>query len=141
MADVLSSASLLLAALAMVYTAWQKQLDEALALVTDGEYADLRGRHKMLRSTLYWKSGVLVAASAIASLVHLPPAIGVICTTYEYWMSGPSEKLLYRYDAVGASIVLVTVAFLGLTGLFVGIFTKLKTKKTALDVKKQAAGE
>ena len=131
MPELLSSASLLLAALGFLYNAWRDDIRHMLDLDTSREYLDLEPEHKRLKAVLYWKSGSLALASAAMTLILLPEFYRISSCSAKLLFEDPVSVWLESYDAVRATVLLVTVAFAVLT-IHLGLLARRLTRKYRL---------
>jgi hypothetical protein len=137
MGDLLSSASLLLAALTMLYTAWQSNIEKAQAIDMNREYADIRKEHTPLKNTLRWKARVLEWSSALFFLVMFPETFRVTKEAIQVYKEHSFMDAISFYDPVRATFVLVNLSFLALWIMFGLTSSKLAKKCREMEKKRK----
>lgn len=112
MGDLLSSASLLLAAVAMVFSVWYpeiKSLSDAAIPRHD------RAPHRRKLSILFWTRALpLTLASLCVAAIYFPEFITIFRRSYgAHFSSGVNN--IFRYDAVATAFILVVLLTTGLS--------------------------
>lgn len=124
LANPLSAASLILAAIALVYSAWspliQQQIDRPFS-PNDTVRADEQAE---LRRTMVWRAIPLALASTTVLIVFAPRAFGFLMSALDYWQGSKS-----RYDDV-AAIFIVTQFFVA--GLSVHLWKQVSRLRSRL---------
>jgi len=105
--NLLSAASLLLAILAVFYGLWYPEIAEALELKLPLHKEDATEELKRIRRAAERMALPLTVAAIAVALVFLPDSVGVLIDSVAYVASNGAS--LSNYDAVSASLVLVTV--------------------------------
>jgi len=77
-ADLLSAASLLLATVGLLYSAWYKEITAAEAAPVEDNPEDREPARRIVRSALKNRSRPLLTAAVLLAVILLPPAIGTI---------------------------------------------------------------
>jgi hypothetical protein len=120
MGDLLSSASLLLAAIAMVFSVWYPEIKNLSD--TDIPKHDRSPHTRKLRILLWTRALPLAFASLCVTAIYFPEFIKIIQRSAKARFS-PSEGNIFHYDAVATAFILVVLLTMGLTGfLFYYVF-------------------
>ena len=110
LADPLSAASLVLAAIALVYSAWspsiQQQIDRPFS-PNDTVRADEQAG---VRRTMVSRAIPLALASTSVLIVFAPRVFGVFMSALDYWHGSR-----FRYDDVAAIFVVTQIFVAGLS--------------------------
>lgn len=105
--DLLSSASLLLAGVGVVYGAWYTELTDLLQKSIPPHSEDRVSVRKSLQ-TGYWRRALPLAVfSAITSLILLPDAIAFVKRSVRIYTQG--EPHMELYDALATLFVTVEI--------------------------------
>lgn len=109
MDDALSAASLLLAAVALVYGAWSAEIEREAGRAYSPN-AKVKEKEKDVTRAVLWRKAVPLAIAGWAIVaVFSPRAAGVTCDTLRSALAGT-----WRYGDVPTIFVLSTVLILGL---------------------------
>jgi len=109
MGDALSSAGLLLAALALVFSAWAPTIDKSLATTLGPGEAAKERQKDAIRSVLRQRAAPLAVVSGLIAIAFMPRVLKVICTTAQC-ASGRLGRC--GYDDVAALFMLTEVLIL-----------------------------
>ena len=107
MADVLASASLILTALALLYTAWHPDIEEAHGFSVARPYPDAEYDHDRLRAVLHGRALPLGIVSAIMTLIVLPESVWVCRVSLGVVCSLGLIDALSQYDLSSATLIFV----------------------------------
>ncbi len=113
-ADLLSAASLLLAALAVLYGVWYSSIEEARILPLPNRKDDAIKPLAQVRGILRGRAYPLAVASGLATAVFAPEAISICATTIDSFADRGLGAFSY-YDPIEAALLLVTVGLAVLT--------------------------
>lgn len=113
MGDLLSSASLLLAAIAMVFSVWYPEIKT----LSDTEIPKHdRNPHTRKLIILLWTRALpLALASLCVTAIYFPEFIKIIQRSAKVHFS-PTEGDIFHYNAVATAFILVVLLTMGLTG-------------------------
>jgi hypothetical protein len=106
MSDLLSAASLLLGALAILFGLWYPEITKAMDIVEPAHRADYTRPHRQIKAVLYSRAIPLTMACSLLTLVFAPDATRIIFLSMDkYLIEGIGA--LRSYSAVSTSFVLV----------------------------------
>jgi hypothetical protein len=111
MGDLLSSASLLLAAIAMVFSVWYPEIKS----LSDKSIPDHdRDQHCSKLKRLFWSRAFPLALASIGvTIIYLPDCLNIIKRSAKAHFS-PDAGQTYQYDAVATAFILVELLTIGL---------------------------
>ena len=137
MSDIISSASLILTTITLLYTVWNPSIEKYINLKTDRLYKDLEIDHIKLKKVLNIQSLPLAVFSTMMSLIYLPVVssnfFGSLQTIFNCYFK---EKITCSYDTISAVLIFIEICFIFLTYYLWSIFKKLSTKNLILNHKK-----
>lgn len=126
--DLLSSASLILAAITFLYTSWYPSIEEAINYSIDRQYADAKSDHKRLKSVLRNRALPISIASTLMMIIFLPDAIKILVVSISNLELLPFWASLKYYDANAAVLLFIDASFLSMIFFFWSLVGKLQTK-------------
>lgn len=103
MADALSAAGLLLAALALVYSAWSPQIDAAKTKPMGTTAGEIDRNKDDVRAVRNGRAVPLLVASVLILVAFLPRDLGILCSISKVGEVG------YEYDDIAAIFLLTQV--------------------------------
>jgi hypothetical protein len=111
MGDLLSSASLLLAAIAMVFSVWYPEIKS----LSDKNIPDHdRNQHRSKLTILFWSRALPLALASIGvAIIYLPDCLEIIKRSAKAHFS-PDAGQTFQYDAVATAFILVELLTVGL---------------------------
>ena len=133
MEQLLTSASVILAAITFLFSAWSSQIEEMRDLSTDDHYANLRSEHQKLKKTLFSKAIPLSIVSSIMTLIFLPEVIDVLKITYLTVINSSLWTSCKYYDANRAVLIFIEVSFIVISIYLWAIVRELLKKKGELE--------
>src|SRR3990170_3975895 len=107
MEDLVSSASLILAAITLLYTVWNPAIEAAAATDIDRPYRDLAADHRKLKAALQFRAAPLALAASTMAAIFLPVAASVVRTSIHNLAILPLPQTLRYYDPISATILFV----------------------------------
>ncbi len=113
-ADLLAAASLLLAALAVLYGVWYSSIEEAKNIKMPGHRDDATKPIAQVGRVLRGRAYPLAIASGLATIVFGPEAISICASTVDSFADHGLGAFGY-YDPIEAALLLVTVGLALLT--------------------------
>jgi len=119
--DLLSAASLLLASIGLLFSAWQPEIKSALELSSKGLRADRGPRINQVRQALFFRALPLLLAVLLIVGTCLPPAVAVV-------VHALTDDRGHSYDPIKAMFVSVWILAVGLT-IVVGIQIRMLNSK------------
>ena len=114
MDDVLSSASLILAVIAMLFTTWKDEIKDARDLSISPHYIDSKKDHEIVKEALWKRSFPLALSATIMILIFLPDVIRIIYHSIEILAEEGIAKSLNNYDVKSATFIFVSILFIAL---------------------------
>jgi hypothetical protein len=108
MSDLLSSASLLLTMIALLYGMWYQEIVKAIETVVQAQPQDRVPDRKRVKSVFRTKALPLAVASAVLTVVFVPVTIKILVVSVNH-VCDHGWKAVRDYDAVATSLVLVTL--------------------------------
>jgi hypothetical protein len=114
MSDTLAAASLLLTAIAVIYSLWYPEMTSMLKLVPQIHKADNRHAHTQVGSAIGTRAIPLLAISLILTLIFAPDSIDIVKFSIE---TAAQKRLaaIRDYSAVATSLVAVNTMLAVLT--------------------------
>ncbi|HEX6455412.1 MAG TPA: hypothetical protein VF009_02710 [Solirubrobacterales bacterium] len=113
-ADLLGAASLLLAALAVLYSVWYSTIEAAKELLLPKHRGDATQPLEYVETVLHGRAYPLALASGLSTLVFGPEAINIVITTSESFDHHGLGAFGF-YDPIEAALLLVTIGLFVLT--------------------------
>jgi hypothetical protein len=113
-ADLLGAASLLLAALAVLYGVWYSAIEGAKELTIPSHLHDAAKPLASVRAVLRGRACPLALASGLSTLVFAPEAVNIVATTIQSFNDHQLDAFDY-YDPIEAALLLVTIGLSVLT--------------------------
>lgn len=126
-ADLLGAASLLLAALAVLYGVWYSSIEAAKRLTIPIHSRDAAKPLASVRAVLRGRAYPLALASGLSTLVFAPEAISIVAGTIQT-IGDHQLGAFHYYDPIEAALLLVTVGLSVLT-IHVGCLCAALQKK------------
>lgn len=111
MSDKLSAASLLLTAVAIIYSLWYPEISRVLKLVPKPHKADNRADFKDVGGIFITRSLPLFLISVVLVVIFAPDSIQILRETFQILSSAESRSQSH-YDAVTACFLAVTALIL-----------------------------
>jgi hypothetical protein len=124
--DLLSAASLLLASVGLLFSAWQPEITSATEVSIRGMRADRGPRIAQIRQALLFRALPLLLAIFLIVLTLAPPAIAVV-------IHALTDCLGNSYDPIRAMFVSVWVLAVGLLIVVGSQLRKLNSKRQLLN--------
>jgi len=112
MNDVLSSASLILAVIALLFTTWKDEIQEARDLKIGLHYDDSEKNHKKVKEALWRRSFPLALSATIMILIFIPEIVRIITQSTGIINSESFVGSLNNYDAQLATFIFVFLLFI-----------------------------
>ena len=113
--DLVQAASLLVAALAFVYSLWYPELVAARDKEMSAQESDRGGERKEILGVLLRRALPLLVTAAIVTLIFVPPVIDVVEHARDRLRDDGWNAAWADYDAIQASLVVLVVAGAALT--------------------------
>lgn len=132
MGDLLSSASLLLAIIGMLFSLWYSDISDTLALKIPDYKDDRKPIRKTVKSCMISRCLPLVLSSVLVSLVFLPVAVGICVESADLWF-GLRLRTFGYYDPVRTAIVIVTLFCVAFAVYSITLLWKMNQKLRACD--------
>jgi hypothetical protein len=127
-ADLLGAATLLLAALAVLYGVWYSSIEAAKSRTIPTHASDAAKPLASVRAVLRGRAYPLALASGLSAMVFAPEAINIVAETVRTLHDYQFSAFQY-YDPIEAALRLVTVG-LSLLTVHVGCLCAALQKKT-----------
>jgi hypothetical protein len=124
--DLLSAASLLLASVGLLFSAWQAEITSATEVSIKGMRADRGPRIAQVRQALLFRALPLLLAVLLIVLTLAPPAIAVVIHSLTDCRGNP-------YDPIRTMFVSVWILAVGLLIAVVAQLRKLNLKRRMLN--------
>jgi len=122
MPDALSAASLLLAAIALLYSAWSNSIDAETKRVYSTQPQTKKDEKAVTRAVLWWRAIPVTLAAALAFAAFAPRALKVTKASFEC-LKGAKANCIY--DDVSALFLLTETVLLGLAIYFIALTVKI----------------
>ena len=132
MESILSSASILMASISLIYSFYQKEINEALEYEAPKYFADAEPKYNEIKILTYAKLLPLILLTSVIILVYLPPVVQVITQAFCIWSS---PDITCEYAPNLASLVIVEGFLVYLLVIFVGILRRLVKKLRSIEKK------
>jgi hypothetical protein len=132
MSDLLSSASLLLTLIALLYGMWYQEIVQATDIIVQDQPRDRVQDHKRAKGVYLTKAMPLAVAAVVLTLVFAPDSVRILFASANH-----ARKCGWRaiadYDAVSTSLVLVTLGSGFFASHLLSSIRKLRRKVRALN--------
>lgn len=125
MSDLLSSASLLLTLIALLYGLWYQQIVSAIEIAVESQPADRKPAHKYARSVQWTKAVPLAIATLVLTAVFAPESLAIVIASLK---SIAGFGWFRHYDAVSTSLVLVNLGSALFSAHLLSLVIKLRMK-------------
>ncbi|MCJ7659480.1 MAG: hypothetical protein MUO67_10050 [Anaerolineales bacterium] len=112
MNDVLPSASLILAVIALLFTAWKDEIQEARDLSIRLHYVDSEKDHNKVKEALWRRSFPLTFSATIMIILFLPEIVCIINQSVEIICTMGFTESLSNYDVKSATFIFVFFIFI-----------------------------
>jgi hypothetical protein len=132
MGDLLSSASVLLTLIALLYSLWYQEIVQAIDTEVPVNKQDRKPAHKRVKGVYSTKARPLTVAAFILTVVFAPDTVRILCTSVKHASEGGLRSIL-DYNAVSSSLVLVTVGSGFFTWHLFSLASDLSNKVKDLD--------
>ncbi|MFA5876016.1 MAG: hypothetical protein WC901_04995 [Candidatus Margulisiibacteriota bacterium] len=132
MSDQLSSLSLLLATLAVVYSLWYPEFTNATSLAVQVHIIDNKSNYKKAKNILWQKAIPLSIATIGVAAVFTPKAISICVDTIEEFLNN-GITTISEYDAVEMALVLAVLFSMGLCAHVVHLTVQLAKQVSKLN--------
>lgn len=109
MSDLLSSASLLLTFIAILYGLWYPEIRRDLDTLVPDQSLDRKIPRQKVQATLYNRALPLAIATVALTLVFVPDTLRIILISISHTYHDGLRAIL-DYNAVSAALVLVTLS-------------------------------
>ena len=134
MSDLLSSASLLLTLIALLYGLWYQQIVEAIEIAVESQPADRKPAHKYARSVQWTKAIPLAIATLVLTAVFAPESLAIVIASLKS-IAGIGWFAFRHYNAVSTSMVLVNLGSALFSAHLLSLVIKLRMKIRKLNPK------
>ncbi|OSC31540.1 hypothetical protein B8W69_03580 [Mycobacterium vulneris] len=124
--DLLSAASLLLASVGLLFSAWQAEITSAVEVSIKGMRADRGPRISQVKQALLFRALPLLLAVLLIVATLAPPALGVIIHSLTDCRGNP-------YDPIRAMFLGVWILAVGLAFAVGSQLIKLNSKRRLLN--------
>jgi hypothetical protein len=125
MDSLLSSASILMAAIALIYSFYQKEISDAKEYKAPAYFVDAEPKYKEIKSLTYAKLLPLIIFTGVTNIVYLPPVISSISETFLLWFN---PALASKYSPNIAALIIIELFLIYLLVFFYSIFVELVEK-------------
>lgn len=112
MNDVLPSASLILAVIALLFTTWKDEIQEARDLSIGLHYVDSEKDHKKVKEALWRRSLPLALSATIMIILFLPEVVKIISQSIGVICNLGFGDSLNNYDVKSATFIFVFLLFI-----------------------------
>lgn len=112
MDDVLPSASLILAVIALLFTTWKDEIQEARDLSIGHHYIDSEKDHKKVKEALWRRSFPLALSSTVMILIFIPEIVWIINQSIGIICNEGFIDSLNNYDVKSATFIFVFLLFI-----------------------------
>lgn len=113
-ADLLAAASLLLAALAVLYSVWYSSIEDARTLKLPTKRDDAVKPVTQIQGVLHGRAYPLAIASCLATIIFVPEAITILVSTVNSFADHGLGAFGY-YNPIEAALFVVTLGLAFLT--------------------------
>jgi hypothetical protein len=134
--NLLTSSSLILAAIALIYTVWQPEIKQALELKVQLHYDESRKDHDFLKEKLWQRAVPLAMATSIVALLFLPDTLNLLLDTWVNISKNQLINILNDYDANGATLIFVEAFYIALAIHFWSFTKKLYSRHLKFEEKR-----
>jgi len=116
MDGIISSASLIFTSITLLFTVWQKSIQESIEISTELDYRDLANKHKELKITLFSKALPLTIFASLATVIYFPVAINIILEAYQTIFSCIiSKEIECSYRVLKTVFILIELSLFSLS--------------------------
>lgn len=112
MDEVLPSASLILAVIALLFNSWKDEIQEARDLSVGLHYIDAEKDHKKVKEALWRRAFPLASSASIMVLIFLPEIVRIVTNSFEIIQSEGFIDSLNNYSAKAATFIFVFLLFI-----------------------------
>jgi len=127
MSDLLSSASLLLTLIALLYGLWYQEIVQAIDTDVPPQPKDFKAPYKRVRGVYWAKANPLLIATIVLTVVFAPESVKILVTSInEARNSGAAA--IWEYDAVSTSLLLVNLGSAFFAVHLISLVWKLRQK-------------
>ena len=142
MDEIISSASLILATIALLYTVWNPTIEKSININTDRLYKDAEKDHQKLKATLNYQSLPLALFSTIMAIIYFPLVSDLFIDSSSIFYRCKIKNLITcKYDTITAVLIFIEICFIFLSYYLWSIYNKINKKNKILDRKKQSISE
>lgn len=138
MSEVLSSLSILLATIALLYSSWQADIRKARELKIPQHYIDGKKEHDFLKETLWKKTIPLCLATTLVTFAFLPETVRIIWSSVKIIISNGFLQSIQTYNAMPTALVIVNFALFLLSSHLLSMSLILYRKNSAFKQKRQS---
>ena len=137
MDEIISSASLILTTITLLYTVWNPSIEKYINLNTDKLYKDVENDHKRLKAALYSQSLPLALFASITSIIYLPFVSNLFFNSLSiFYKCRLNNFITCKYDTITAVLIFIEICFIFLSYYLWSIYKKLNKKNIILNRKK-----
>jgi hypothetical protein len=133
MSDLLSSASLLLTIITVLYGLWSPEIKRSLDQPTPAFKAQCMKPLADIRLAIRWRALPLVLAALSVAAVFAKDALSLCARSWQSYRARGAGLTLERYDAVGTAFVLIVILSIALTAHLTGDLVQLFRKRRELN--------
>ena len=112
MDKVLSSASLILAVIALLLNTWKDEIKEARDLTISLHYIDSKKDHKKVKEVFWTRSFPLALSATIMVLIFIPDIVQIFTVSIGNIKNQGLIESLNNYDATAATFIFVFLLFI-----------------------------
>jgi hypothetical protein len=112
MDDLLPSASLILAVIALLFNTWKDEIQEARDLSISLHYIDSEKDHKKVKEALWRRSFPLALSATTMIIIFIPEIVWTINQSIDVIQSEGFSNSLNNYDAKAATFIFVFLLFI-----------------------------
>lgn len=111
-ADILSSASLILAVIALLFTIWQPDIQKAKDFDEESHYPDIKKNHEKLKQVLWGQAIPLAVGASLMMIIFLPESVNLIISSINIIVAMGFVNSLSTYNVILAAFLIVEIGFL-----------------------------
>lgn len=131
MIEQLSSASLLLTVVTVLYSLWYSEIKNAKEIESRSDKRNNTPKINKVKETIKYKSGPISILSIILSVILLPDTISIILNSSRIYLENPLYIFEY-YDSVSTTFCFIQFGLIAFSIQFVVDLIKLRKKKREL---------
>lgn len=131
MGELIGAASLLLAAIGVLYSVWYPEIREAVDVHVPLHLDDAGPERERVAQALHHRARPLFWSAAILALLLIPDSIRILFGSVAHWSAAGWEALL-DYEATQAALLAILVFLLVFTVHLRGLVESLKDKRKEL---------